>query len=279
MDASHSESAIAPPPTRRTWLWIVGVISQLTLICVLGLTVPPYCREQRITSSLETYGGKVEFADRGPSWIPEFVRKAIPLGYRIQAVRLSGREINADLITLLRSLPNLERLYLDHTRVTDAELGQLSGLIHLEWLALNDTPISDSGLTHLVGLTQLQLLTLDNTSITDAGLGHFRGLKNLERLGLAQTRVSNNGMHRLQQLTRLKRLDLSDTEITDDGLIPLVDLKEMAILDLSRTGVTNHGLETLVLLTNLKSLNLEETEVTAEGKAVFRTELLGCEVQ
>lgn len=54
-----------------------------------------------------------------------------------------------------------ERVILNETPVTDADLALLKGLPDLEELHLFDTTISDTGLSHLVGLKSLRFLNLN----------------------------------------------------------------------------------------------------------------------
>jgi len=64
----------------------------------------------------------------------------------------------------LASLPrlgefaHLERLLLDHTPITDAELVNLKELAKLTFLSLDETSVSDAGLEHLQGLIRLKSL-------------------------------------------------------------------------------------------------------------------------
>jgi Leucine-rich repeat (LRR) protein len=58
----------------------------------------------------------------------------------------------------LGELGQLRSLELDGTKVTDAELKELSALTHLEHLHLESTPVTDAGLRHLKGLNKLRSL-------------------------------------------------------------------------------------------------------------------------
>jgi hypothetical protein len=61
-------------------------------------------------------------------------------------------------------------LDLNDSKITDAGLVQLTGLIRLKALYLVNTRITDAGLAELTGLTQLRLLILGyNPQITDEG--------------------------------------------------------------------------------------------------------------
>jgi hypothetical protein len=80
---------------------------------------------------------------------------------------------DADLV-LLKEVPQLERLYIGRTNVTDAGLEHLKGLTQLRFLLLDGTDVTDAGLDHLKGLTQLEQLWLDETFVTDAGVADLQ---------------------------------------------------------------------------------------------------------
>jgi len=101
---------------------------------------------------------------------------------------------------------------------------------------LNDSEISDAGLGELTGLTSLKWLFLENTQITDAGLTHLQGMTRLIELNLNQTQITDAGLLHLKELPRLKKLDVSHTEVTRAGI---EDLKEA----LPRCEVTAEGLD------------------------------------
>lgn len=82
----------------------------------------------------------------------------------------------------LNGLANLERLYLDHTCITDAGLENISELPRLKELTLDYTQLSDVGLQHLAGLTNLEHLGLGGTQVTNVGLTYLEELRNLLRL-------------------------------------------------------------------------------------------------
>jgi hypothetical protein len=65
-------------------------------------------------------------------------------------------------------------VYLESSRVTDADLEKLQTLPRLGELFLRDTQVSDAGLESLKGLTQLQLLDLRNTHVTDEGVAKLQ---------------------------------------------------------------------------------------------------------
>jgi internalin A len=155
------------------------------------------------------------------------------------AVNLRGAWLNdADMIELAR-LPDLQRLDLSHTRISD------EGMLNLK-------PAPK--------ITDLKLFYSE--WITDQGLTAIKDWKHLKRLDLRGTRVSDGTLEIVSKLTGLEALDIAHTEVTDFGLenlITLVNLKELA---LGRGRLTNTGLVALRMLPTLTYLDLSGARPT-----------------
>jgi Leucine-rich repeat (LRR) protein len=107
---------------------------------------------------------------------------------------------------------------LRYTRVTDAGLANLKGLISLQSLYLWNTQVTDAGLENIKELTKLRTLDLSQTQVTDAGLINLKELTQLEELDLGFTQITDAGLENIKGLTRLQRLNLSETKVTDVGV-------------------------------------------------------------
>ena len=90
---------------------------------------------------------------------------------------------------------------------TDREMAHIGHLTQLEVLYLNATRVTDAGLTDLEGLTALRYLSLGGSKITDAGLVHLKGLTNLRVLNLINTKVSDAGIRDLQRALPLVKIE------------------------------------------------------------------------
>ncbi|HIE96237.1 MAG TPA: hypothetical protein EYG03_13705 [Planctomycetes bacterium] len=82
--------------------------------------------------------------------------------------------------------------------LTDAGLRNLRGLANVQKIWLNGTKITDAGLVHLTGLSTLKELGLFETDVTDAGLEQLHGLSNLEDLIVERTKVTDAGVEKLK---------------------------------------------------------------------------------
>jgi hypothetical protein len=158
---------------------------------------------------------------------------------RIVAVNLRGTWINdAEMIELAR-LPDLERLDLSHTR------------------------ISDEGMLNLKPAPKIKDLKLFYSEwLTDQGMTAIKDWKQLKRLDVRGTRISDGTLEVISRLTGLEALDIAHTEVTDVGLeslISLVNLKELAV---GRGRLSNCGLVALRMLPALTLLDLSGARPT-----------------
>lgn len=170
---------------------------------------------------------------------------------------------DADL-PLLRFFPNLNTLYLWHTRITDDGLKEIARRKQLTTLVLAWTKITDVGLAEISQLTNLRTLDLRNTPITDRGLQELKSLDGLTRLLLFDTKIGDNGLDYIKDL-ELTHLDLHGTRVTDHGLKVICGIRSLTSLNLSLTPITDAGVSDLTLLNQLTELVLIRCTVTDAG--------------
>jgi len=216
---------------------------------------------------------------------------------RIVAVNLRGSWINdADMIELAR-LPDLERLDLSHTRISDEGMLNLKPapkikdlkLFYSEWItdqgmtAIKDwkrlrrldvrgTRISDGTLEIVSNMTGLEALDIAQTEVTDLGLDHLIPLVNLKELSVGRGRLSNFGLVALRTLPTLTYLDLSGARptppdnpggrgagsgIPEETLKAITELKDLRVLYLGFSAITTDGLRTLGSLDKVEKLGLQ----------------------
>jgi hypothetical protein len=145
-------------------------------------------------------------------------------------------------LSILRDLPNLRHLNLDHAAVTDKGMKEIARVPSIVILSLTDTRLTDAGLAELKTLTGLEDLRLDSVGITDAGLAHLQAFPRLRKLSLYQTPVNDAGLTNLRALYFLEWLSLDKTAVTDDGLRHLSELTNLRYLTVWETRVTDAGI-------------------------------------
>jgi hypothetical protein len=149
---------------------------------------------------------------------------------KVDYLNLYQSGLNDDGVRLFEHFPNLKRVPMGMTKVTDAGLVHLKGLTHLEYVGLRGDKVTDAGLVHLRGLTNLTGLYLSETSVTDAGLVHLKDMIRMETLYLAQTAITDKGLVHLYGMSQLHSLHVSGTQVTEEGLAKLRDkCKKLAV--------------------------------------------------
>ena len=113
--------------------------------------------------------------------------------------------INDEAFVQLKTFPQLKRLELQGTGITDAGMVHFEDMHQLETLFLYDTLVTDDGLAHLRDLG-LKVLRLDNTLITDEAVDTLKTLRSLEYLDIQSTRISDQAAAGLRSALRRCRV-------------------------------------------------------------------------
>jgi hypothetical protein len=177
----------------------------MTVLCMLfgvwAVYVSPYRAQQRslaVVSRLQ--GGDVIRAPAdGPAW-------------------------QAWLVTTMLgpdAFQRIEHVDLSHRKLTDDDLGQLSGLVHLRSISLDHTPISDAGVAVFRSLPRLEKVSLRYTKITDAGIEHLSNVHGLRAAMLTGTNITDAGAAALAKNAELSQLYIRWTRITKAGAAKL----------------------------------------------------------
>lgn len=156
--------------------------------------------------------------------------------------------------------------------LTDIELGDLAGLMGLQYLNLYVPEVTDAGMAQLAGMVNLKSLTLVGAwRITDSGIGSIARIKGLERLTLYNVTVDDAGLALLADLTRLRWLFLTNSWVTDDGFAHFSRMAGLESLILSFTAdwarFADAGFTHLRSATALRHLGLWDTNTSDEGLA------------
>ncbi len=211
-------------------------------------------------------------------------------------------------------LPNLEILFLGHTKVTPAVLPKLKSLRKLKWLSLLDWPFSLMMAAALLEIPSLRNLDLDESWLTEAGITRLRPMELIgltidfegklsdERLKLlgafpqldffAVTRkyfsktdpeIAPSGFHTLADLPRLTEIGMTNFPLNDEHAAAIAEIKGLENLQVFnyaeyRSPLTDTGLEHLSRLPKLKLLGLMKTQVTPAGLACFRVAKPDCQI-
>lgn len=96
--------------------------------------------------------------------------KAIPmLKDQLVSLKCSWVRRGDELVAVAAACPRLVRLWLDHTAITGANLGELRGLANLKYLNLTGTSVGVEDVERLKGLPKLSELYLYQTKVRKSG--------------------------------------------------------------------------------------------------------------
>lgn len=91
------------------------------------------------------------------------------LGGRVVRLNAAGVQNTAEWASVCAKLKNLRVLHLQRSSWSDAEMGRLKTLPHLQLLNLSFTRVTDKGLKELASLKELRKLYLYNSGVEDRG--------------------------------------------------------------------------------------------------------------
>ena len=201
-------------------------------------------------------------------------------GLPLVRLTLQSRTVQADALSALSQLTNLEELELQCQDITIASLPNLTKLTKLNSLVAYRTPVGKGGMSSLKGLTNLRKLILFSADIDDDSIDAINTLTGLEEAELASASISDSGLKRLN-LPSLKRLSLdSCSRVTDEGLAQFVGMPQLERLMLGGTSVQGKDLTPLANLAQLKEVLLmgNQFKGNAETIKALKEKLPNCEV-
>jgi hypothetical protein len=186
--------------------------------------------------------------------------KALP---KLEEIVFGGNAAtDAGVAEIAKAAPQLRRLWLFRSAVTDAAFPHVATIEGLESLHLAGTRISASALVEVSRLKKLRVLELDDTDVGDAGLEAIKGMPALAEVSYKDMRgVGARGMAALAGLRRLESLHLAFAEV-DDSLEKLAASRTLSQLMLLRATVTDARAASIAKIRTLRVLALSYTPIT-----------------
>jgi hypothetical protein len=140
----------------------------------------------------------------------------------------------------LRGLAGLRVLVLSQGVAGDAEAKILATLPDIERLVLRQSPLSDAGFLALAGCRSLADLNVPQAACTAAGIERLVSLPDLKSLRLGGPTLQGPEVARaIARLPGLRSLHLIDVAIGDEGLDALAELATLRNLYLDGAGVSD----------------------------------------
>ncbi len=181
-------------------------------------------------------------------------------------------------LEFLRYLPNLKRLILSGTKISDETLRKLAGMRQLEELDLSDTNISGVGLAHLQNCPRLKELWLHGVLLTPEGGRAIASVVALEVLYAGMNPydppkvpvVGDELLEGCEKLQHLRCIWVDGRPLTDAGLRLLRGASRLELLSADGTGITDEGLSHIAAIPSLFYLFIGHNKITDAGLAHLR---------
>jgi internalin A len=221
-------------------------------------------------------------------------------GGHITEVDLTGTWVTDEDLSRIGALPDLRKIDLSHTKISDLGLARLRPLknvvylkcfycsyitdggvaylkdwVNLEYLNVRGSEVTSRVFEHLAKMKNLRTLDTGFSRVNDDGFDALASLEHLEELNIGGDKMTGLALPSLRLLSSLKRLDVNGSQRTDSGRwgLMLTDvnvesigaLTQLESLNMGGAGVSDVGMKALANMASLKSLDLSRMEITAQG--------------
>jgi len=167
---------------------------------------------------------------------------------------------------LLTEFPNMQRLTLRSSKLTDAAIAEVGKLDRLTWLSLYQCDgISDGGFAPLGNLHKLDYLWLQSTQAGDKALNAISTLDTIGELGIGSENLTDAGMTSISRMMPLETLflDRNTVNVTDAGVAELGKrLRRLTRVKLLCPNLTGEGLATFPQIESLQELTIISPQLT-----------------
>lgn len=134
----------------------------------LNLIVSPVAKDQNIVEVS---------AVNAPGFSDTHMALLQKLSEQVVWLKIGGTAITDKSLRDISGLKNLNKLYLDHTAVTDEGIAQLGNPASLEYLNLIGTKVTDASISKLAGLKGLKSIYLWQSAVSDSGIAELKRLR------------------------------------------------------------------------------------------------------
>jgi hypothetical protein len=265
-----------PPPQLIVMLRILHIAS-LSICVVLAADPPGVARITEIGGVLHrNAAGQIVEADLTFAWLADDDLALLAAMPELRKINLSHTKITDIGLAHLRPLQKVTQLicyYCDY--ITDGGIAYLKQWRNLESLNLRGTEITSRVFEHLASMKRLRMLDVGFSRVNDDGFDALANLEALEELHIGGDKMSGLALPLLRLLPSLKRLDVNGSQRTDSGRwgLMLTDVNFESITELTRleelnmggTNVSDVGIKGITALLNLQALDLSRMELTAKG--------------
>jgi|GEM_PF-6419982 len=209
---------------------------------------------------------KIEIGVHGLS-LAEICRRCDPS--KVKELHIRGRQLTAEDNEALAQLSNLQDLCIEEVRegIETGMFLSLASMKSLKALSVSGSKMNEALLEELVGVVRENNLQLKSLDVSDCTLNHERceqlaQIASLETLNVRLNRIGYAGLEALSQLPYLTALDVCNCGINQ--MPPVERLKNLKVLDIGVNGISDVGF--LLRMRNLQRLYLSDLHL---GDKVF----------
>ncbi len=172
-------------------------------------------------------------------------------------------DIMSDIMQQSDKFTNLQRLYLDGSDITDADLNEIEKLPALSVLSLNSTNIHGSALSQMPQIRKLSEISFSNCQGAGDLLVAIKGSQSLKKLELVGDHLKTADFQTIGSLKNLHTLEVSDNGIKSSDLATLTSLSKLRQLVAKDLKINTK--ESLESLRTLRKNSLEYLTVSKVG--------------
>ena len=220
--------------------------------------------------------GRIVEVDLALTWATDDDLAKLAAMPELRKINLSHTKISDLGLAQLRPLRNVTELncyYCDY--ITDGGIAYLKGWANLESLTVRGTEVTSRVFEHLAGMKKLKSLDVGFSRVNDDGFDALSSLESIEELHIGGDKMSGLALPLLRLLPNLRHLDVNGSQRTDSGRwgLMLTDvnvesiaaLTKLEVLNMGGATVSDAGMEALSSLMNVHTLDLSRMDITAKG--------------
>lgn len=221
---------------------------------------------------VDALGGRIERGSDGEvsavnvraSWISDGDLLELARMPQLQRLDLSYTRISDQGLAYLKTAPKLVEVNLAYAeKIGDPAHAVIKNWKNLRKLNLRGTVIADETAASAASLPQLEVLDIADTIVGDVGIEALAAAQKLKELSMGNIRMSEVGFQSLRQLTTLSHLDLSGrrhqgpSNISERGIQAIASLRQLRVLKLGHTKFPAKSFSELAAMPAIEQLGLE----------------------
>ncbi|XP_069493272.1 toll-like receptor 13 [Ambystoma mexicanum] len=171
---------------------------------------------------------------------------------------------------LLRALPRLTILDIEHSKIASHNLNFIGKCSNLQTLDLSTSHFATLGKNAFKSFESLEALYLSKCNIKQIDAGAFSNLSDLHTLVLERNQINDLVAFVFRELKNLQHLDLSKnylTHLTPKGFLGLPKLKNLTLCNCKLASLAR---DTFTYVRNLNILDLSSNSLTVINQRTFQ---------